>query len=64
MTVPIPDNVSWGEAGAIQPLAIAVQLGRRAALNAHQTLAILSVPCLCAQFSFANIRNCTVAAAL
>ncbi|KAK6366324.1 hypothetical protein LTS17_010830 [Exophiala oligosperma] len=40
MTVPIPDNVSWGEAGAIQPLAIAVQLGRRAALNAHQTLAI------------------------
>ncbi|KAK6084683.1 d-xylulose reductase a [Seiridium cupressi] len=40
MTVPIPENVSWEEAGAIQPLAIAVQLGRRAGLNSHQTLAI------------------------
>lgn len=39
--VPIPDSISWEEAGAIQPLAVAVQLGRRAALNAHQTLAIL-----------------------
>jgi D-xylulose reductase len=38
---PIPDDISWEEAGAIQPLAIAVQLGRRAALNSHQTLAIL-----------------------
>jgi D-xylulose reductase len=43
MAVPIPENVSWEEAGAIQPLAIAVQLGRRAALNSHQTLAILYV---------------------
>ncbi|KAF4877880.1 D-xylulose reductase A [Colletotrichum siamense] len=40
MTVPIPDTVSWEEAGAIQPLAIAVQLARRASLNAHQTMAI------------------------
>jgi D-xylulose reductase len=40
MTVPIPDNISWEEAGAIQPLAIAVQLARRAALNAHHTMAI------------------------
>ena len=43
MTVPIPDNVSWEEAGAIQPLAIAVQLARRASLNTHHTMAILSV---------------------
>ena len=41
MTVPIPDSVSWEEAGAIQPLAIAVQLARRASFNVHQTLAIL-----------------------
>ncbi|KAI8280961.1 hypothetical protein K4K56_011958 [Colletotrichum sp. SAR 10_98] len=40
MTVPIPDTISWEEAGAIQPLAIAVQLARRASLNAHQTMAI------------------------
>ncbi|KAJ9157283.1 Alcohol dehydrogenase GroES-like domain-containing protein [Pleurostoma richardsiae] len=40
MTVPIPDNVSWEEAGAIQPLAIAVQLARRASLSASQTMAI------------------------
>ncbi|CAG9951295.1 unnamed protein product [Clonostachys rosea f. rosea IK726] len=40
MTVQIPENVSWEEAGAIQPLAIAVQLARRASLNSHQTLAI------------------------
>ncbi|KAF7552892.1 hypothetical protein G7046_g7271 [Stylonectria norvegica] len=40
MTVPIPDTISWEEAGAIQPLAIAVQLARRAALNAQQTMAI------------------------
>ncbi|KAF4811982.1 D-xylulose reductase A [Colletotrichum tropicale] len=40
MTVPIPDSISWEEAGAIQPLAIAVQLARRASLHAHQTMAI------------------------
>ncbi|KAF4448154.1 alcohol dehydrogenase -like domain-containing [Fusarium albosuccineum] len=40
MAVPIPDDISWEEAGAIQPLAIAVQLARRASLNSHQTLAI------------------------
>lgn len=41
MTVPIPESVSWEEAGSIQPLAIAVQLARRASLSAHHTLAIL-----------------------
>lgn len=42
MTVPIPDTVSWEEAGSIQPqpLAIAVQLARRASLSAHHTMAI------------------------
>ncbi|KAJ5642852.1 uncharacterized protein N7484_005359 [Penicillium longicatenatum] len=40
MAIPIPDKISWEEAGAIQPLAIAVQLGRRAALTANKTLAI------------------------
>ncbi|KAL3461366.1 chaperonin 10-like protein [Aspergillus heterothallicus] len=40
MAVPIPEEMSWEEAGAIQPLAIAVQLGRRAALTANKTLAI------------------------
>ncbi|WYZ44994.1 hypothetical protein EsH8_VIII_000310 [Colletotrichum jinshuiense] len=39
-TVPIPEGVSWEEAGAIQPLAIAVQVARRATLNPHQTVAI------------------------
>jgi hypothetical protein len=33
--------MSWDEAGVIQPLAIAVQLARRAALTAHKTMAIL-----------------------
>lgn len=41
MTVPIPESVSWLEAGCIQPLAIAVQLGRRANMRAHQTVAVL-----------------------
>lgn len=40
-TVPIPEGVSWEEAGAIQPLAIAVQVARRATFNPHQTVAIL-----------------------
>ncbi|KAH8782041.1 xylitol dehydrogenase [Hyaloscypha sp. PMI_1271] len=40
MTVPIPESVSWLEAGCIQPLAIAVQLGRRANMRAHQTVAV------------------------
>ncbi|KAL2811093.1 chaperonin 10-like protein [Aspergillus granulosus] len=40
MAVPIPDGINWEEAGAIQPLAIAVQLGRRAELTANKTLAI------------------------
>ncbi|KAL4750161.1 hypothetical protein BDW72DRAFT_213598 [Aspergillus terricola var. indicus] len=40
MAVPIPEGISWEEAGAIQPLAIAVQLARRAALSASKTIAI------------------------
>ncbi|KAL4875793.1 chaperonin 10-like protein [Aspergillus karnatakaensis] len=40
MAIPIPDEISWEEAGAIQPLAIAVQLARRANLTASKTLAI------------------------
>ncbi|KAL3479490.1 chaperonin 10-like protein [Aspergillus californicus] len=40
MAIPIPENMSWEEAGAIQPLAIAVQLARRAGLTANKTLAI------------------------
>ncbi|EFX00029.1 xylitol dehydrogenase [Grosmannia clavigera kw1407] len=40
MTVPIPENVSWQEAGGIQPLAVAVQLARRAGLKTGQTMAI------------------------
>ncbi len=41
MTVPLPDTVSWTEAGCIQPLAIAVQLGRKANMRAHQSVAVL-----------------------
>ena len=41
LTVPIPDSVSWEQAGCIQPLTIAVRLGRRANMRAHQTVAIL-----------------------
>lgn len=44
LTVPIPDTVSWEQAGCIQPLAIAVQLARRANMRAQQTVAILYVP--------------------
>ncbi|KAI9735005.1 MAG: hypothetical protein M1834_002088 [Cirrosporium novae-zelandiae] len=40
MTIPISQDISWKEAGCIQPLAIAVQLGRRANMRAHQTVAI------------------------
>ncbi|KAI9684620.1 MAG: hypothetical protein M1820_010880 [Bogoriella megaspora] len=40
MAIPIPDAVSWEEAGCIQPLAIAVQLGRRANIRPHQTVAV------------------------
>ncbi|TRM60123.1 chaperonin 10-like protein [Schizophyllum amplum] len=36
----IPAHVSWDEAGCIQPLAIGVQIGKRADLRAHQTVAI------------------------
>ncbi|KAI8659959.1 PKS-ER domain-containing protein [Fusarium sp. Ph1] len=35
-----PSSISWDEAGSIQPLAIGVQIGKRAELGAHQTLAI------------------------
>ncbi|KAL5362421.1 chaperonin 10-like protein [Aspergillus floccosus] len=36
----IPETVSWEEAGSIQPLAIGIQIGKRADLRAHQTVAI------------------------
>ncbi|KAF5393972.1 hypothetical protein D9757_000338 [Collybiopsis confluens] len=39
-TVKIPDSLSWEEAGCIQPLAIAVQLARRAKFAAGQTIAV------------------------
>lgn len=41
ITVPLPDNLSWAEAGCVQPLAIAVQLGRKANMRAHQVVAVL-----------------------
>jgi D-xylulose reductase len=41
MAPKIPDDMSWAEAGAIQPLAIGVQIGIRADIRAHQTLAIM-----------------------
>lgn len=37
----LPDNVSWDEAGALQPLAIGVQIGKRVDLRAHQSVAIM-----------------------
>lgn len=51
----LPDNVSWEEAGSIQPLAVSlvgplkarltpqvgVQIGKRADIRPHQTIAIL-----------------------
>ncbi|KAL4933997.1 chaperonin 10-like protein [Aspergillus undulatus] len=40
MPVPLPEGTTWEEAGAIQPLAIAVQLARRAGLSASKTVAI------------------------
>jgi D-xylulose reductase len=43
MTVQLPESVGWKEAGCIQPLAIAVQLGRRANMRPHQTVAVLYV---------------------
>ncbi|KAE9404477.1 GroES-like protein [Gymnopus androsaceus JB14] len=39
-TVKIPDSLSWEEAGCIQPLAIAVQLAKRAKFAAGQTVAV------------------------
>ena len=41
--IPIGDTIPWTEAGCIQPLAVAVQLARRAGLRAHQKVAVLSV---------------------
>jgi len=38
--VKIPDNISWEEAGCIQPLAVAVQLAKRAKFAPGQTVAI------------------------
>ncbi|OQV04954.1 hypothetical protein CLAIMM_09764 [Cladophialophora immunda] len=41
MTIDIPNNVSWDEAAAIQPLAVAVHLAKQAGLHASQTLGVL-----------------------
>jgi D-xylulose reductase len=38
--VPVPETIAWEQSGSIQPLAIAVQVGRRARLRAHQTVAV------------------------
>ncbi|KAJ4472129.1 GroES-like protein [Lentinula aciculospora] len=38
--VKVPDSLSWEEAGCIQPLAIAVQLAKRAKFAAGQTVAV------------------------
>ncbi|KAI9148823.1 2-keto-3-deoxy-L-rhamnonate aldolase [Paramyrothecium foliicola] len=40
LTVPIPDSISWEEAGSIQPLAVAVQVAKRASLEPEHTVAI------------------------
>ncbi|KAH8886200.1 GroES-like protein [Thozetella sp. PMI_491] len=36
----IPEGIDWDVAGSIQPLAIGVQIAKRADLRAHQTVAI------------------------
>jgi D-xylulose reductase len=38
--VKIPDSISWEESGCIQPLAIAIQVARRAGLRAHQNVVV------------------------
>ncbi|BEI80058.1 hypothetical protein CcaverHIS002_0105870 [Cutaneotrichosporon cavernicola] len=39
--VPIPPTLPWPQAGCIQPLAIAVQIGRRAPKLAHQAVGVM-----------------------
>lgn len=46
MAIDIPDNVSWDEAAAVQPLAVVVQLAKQANLHASQTLGVLYVESL------------------
>ncbi|KAF9019238.1 GroES-like protein [Hymenopellis radicata] len=38
--VKVPDSVSWEEGGCIQPLAVAIQIAKRAKFGAGQTLAV------------------------
>lgn len=38
--VKIPESISWQESGCIQPLAIAIQVARRAGLRAHQNVVV------------------------
>lgn len=38
--VKVPESISWEEAGCIQPLAVAVQLAKRAKLTPGKTLAV------------------------
>lgn len=39
--VPLPEGISWEESGCIQPLAVAVQIARRAGALAHQSVAFV-----------------------
>lgn len=39
--VPLPDKITWQESGCIQPLAVAVQIARRAGVLAHQSVAVV-----------------------
>lgn len=39
--VPLPPNLPWPQAGCIQPLAIAVQIGRRAPMLGHAAVGVM-----------------------
>lgn len=39
-------KISWAEAGAIQPLAVAIQMSRRAGSFVHKTVAIFGGGCI------------------
>lgn len=41
LLIKLPDNVSWRAAGCLQPLAIGVQIARRAQLRAHATVCVI-----------------------
>lgn len=37
----LPEGIEWDVAGALQPLAIGVQIGKRCDIRAHQTVAVM-----------------------